>query len=140
MGDRLVGKVALVSGGARGQGEAEARRFVAEGARVLIADVSDQAGTDLAKELGEAAAFEHLDVSEPESWGPVVESAISRWGKLDILINNAGIGYADIFDELPLDHHRRLIDVNLNGVLRDAGRSQTHADPGRGLHCQYLLH
>jgi 3alpha(or 20beta)-hydroxysteroid dehydrogenase len=116
MGDRLVGKVALVSGGARGQGEAEARRFVAEGARVLIADVSDQAGTDLAKELGEAAAFEHLDVSEPESWGPVVESAISRWGKLDILINNAGIGYADIFDELPLDHHRRLIDVNLNGV------------------------
>jgi 3alpha(or 20beta)-hydroxysteroid dehydrogenase len=116
VGDRLAGRVALITGGARGQGEAEARRFVAEGASVLIADVSDESGRMLAKELGDRAGFEHLDVSVPAEWGPVVDATLERWGRLDILINNAGIGYAAMLDELPLEHHQRLIEVNLNGV------------------------
>ncbi len=116
MGGRLTQKVALVTGAARGQGEAEARRFVAEGARVVIADVSDEPGRALAEELGEEAIFEHLDVSDPAAWAPAVDAATARWGRLDVLINNAGIGFAAMLDDLPLEHHRRLIDVNLNGV------------------------
>jgi 3alpha(or 20beta)-hydroxysteroid dehydrogenase len=116
MGDRLAGKVALVTGGASGQGEAEAKMFAAQGARVLIADISDEAGRALADEIGDVAAYEHLDVSDAEEWGPVVAAVLDRWGQLDILINNAGIGYADVVDRLPLEHHHRLIDVNLNGV------------------------
>jgi 3alpha(or 20beta)-hydroxysteroid dehydrogenase len=116
VGDRLAEKVALITGGARGQGEAEARRFVAEGAFVMIVDVSDEPGQVLAKELGDRATFEHLDVSDPAAWEPVVNAAWSRWGRLDVLINNAGIGFAAVIDDLPLEHHQRLIDVNLNGV------------------------
>jgi 3alpha(or 20beta)-hydroxysteroid dehydrogenase len=116
LGDRLTEKVALVTGGARGQGEAEARRFVAEGARVVIADVSDEPGRVLAKELGDQARFEHLDVSDRAAWVPVVDAAVTGWGRLDILINNAGIGFAAVLDDLPPDDHNRLIDVNLNGV------------------------
>jgi 3alpha(or 20beta)-hydroxysteroid dehydrogenase len=116
MGDRLAGKVALITGGARGQGEAEARRFVAEGSRVLIADVLADAGRALAEELGDQAAFEHLDVSDPTAWGPVVDAILTRWDRLDILVNNAGVGFAAVLDELPLEHHEQLIAVNLNGV------------------------
>jgi 3alpha(or 20beta)-hydroxysteroid dehydrogenase len=116
LGDRLAGKVALITGGARGQGEAEARRFVAEGARVLIADVSDALGRALAAELGDEADFLHMDVSDADAWAPVVETALTRWGRLDVLVNNAGIGFADVIDHLPLEDHHRLIDVNLNGV------------------------
>ncbi len=89
MGGRLTQKVALVTGAARGQGEAEARRFVAEGARVVIADVSDEPGRALAEELGEEAIFEHLDVSDPAAWALAVDAATARWGRLDVLINNA---------------------------------------------------
>src|SRR5215831_10684002 len=116
VGDRLAEKVALITGGARGQGEAEARRFVAEGAFVTIVDVSDEPGQALAKELGDRATFEHLDVSDAAAWEPVVNAALSRWGRLDVLINNAGIGFAAVVDDLPLEHHQRLIEVNLNGV------------------------
>jgi 3alpha(or 20beta)-hydroxysteroid dehydrogenase len=108
--------VALITGGARGQGEAEARRFVAEGAQVVIADVADDRGEGVAKELGDGAAFEHLDVSDPAAWGAVVDGTLARWGRLDILVNNAGIGFAAVLDDLPLEHHHRLIEVNLNGV------------------------
>lgn len=116
MAGRLEGKVALITGGARGQGEAEARRFVSEGAKVLIADVRDETGQLLAKDLGADAAFAHLDVSDHSAWEGPVGSAVDRWGRLDILINNAGIGAAAVVDELPLEDHHRLIDVNLNGV------------------------
>jgi 3alpha(or 20beta)-hydroxysteroid dehydrogenase len=116
VGDRLNGKVAMVTGGASGMGKAEAQRFVAEGARVAIADVSDDAGQGVAEELGEAAMFSHLDVSDPAAWRPVVDSVQARWGHLDILVNNAGIGAGGPIDELPLEDHQRLIDVNVNGV------------------------
>jgi 3alpha(or 20beta)-hydroxysteroid dehydrogenase len=113
---RLPGKVALVTGAARGQGEAEARRFVAEGATVLLTDVADHAGTAVAAELGTAAAYAHLDVTDPAQWHLAVDDAVARWGRLDILVNNAGIGMVAPLDGLAPADHARIVDVNLNGV------------------------
>ena len=116
MGDRLSGKVALVTGAARGQGEAEARRFVAEGATVLLTDVADEAGTVVAADLGAAAAYEHLDVTDPRQWEKVIDAAVARWGRLYILVNNAGIGVVAPLDGLAPEEHQRVVDVNFNGV------------------------
>ena len=88
---RLEGKVALITGGARGQGEAEARRFVAEGARVVIADVLDDAGRRVAAELGDAARYQHLDVTNEDDWHTAVLATLAHFGRLDILVNNAAI-------------------------------------------------
>ncbi len=116
MGDRLSGKVALVTGAAHGQGEAEARRFAAEGATVVVTDVADEAGTLVAADLGAAAAYEHLDVTDPRQWARVVDTAVARWGRLDVLVNNAGIGVVAPLQDLAPEDHQRLVDVNLNGV------------------------
>ena len=92
---RLEGKVALISGGARGQGAAEARLFVREGASVVIGDILDEEGLKLEaeiRELGGQATYVHLDVTQPEQWENAVGQAVDRYGKLDILVNNAGIG------------------------------------------------
>src|SRR5262245_40829968 len=110
MGDRLAGKVALVTGGARGPGEAECRRFVEAGAKVVIADVNDVGATALVDELGDAATWAHLDVTDADAWGPVVDDVITWGGHLDILINNAGIGAHGLIDELPLERHHRVVD------------------------------
>lgn len=88
---RLAGKVAVVTGGAQGQGAEIARAFVTEGARVVIADVADEPGQALAAELGDAAHFAHHDVSSEESWTGVVADANDRFGPVDVLANNAGI-------------------------------------------------
>ena len=116
MGSRLEGKVALITGAARGQGEAEARRFVEEGARVLLTDVRDDEGEALARSLGDAAAYVSLDVVEEAQWQRAVSAAVDRFGALHVLVNNAGIGVVGLLDELSLEEHRRIIDVNLNGV------------------------
>ena len=88
---RLAGKVAVVTGGAQGQGAEIAREFVAEGARVVIADIADGPGRALAAELGEAAHFAHHDVSQETSWSAVVEDANTRFGPVNVLANNAGV-------------------------------------------------
>ena len=88
---RLAGKVAVVTGGAQGQGAEIARAFVAEGARVVIADVADEPGQALAAELGDAAHFAHHDVSSEESWAAVVTDINERFGPVNVLANNAGI-------------------------------------------------
>ena len=88
---RLAGKVAIVTVGAQGQGAEIARAFVAEGAKVVIADVADEPGQALAAELGEAAHFAHHDVSDEASWTAVVEDANTRFGPVSVLANNAGI-------------------------------------------------
>ena len=94
---RLEGKVALISGSARGQGAAEARLFVSEGAAVVIADILDEEGMKLEaelRELGANASYVHLDVTDADQWQAAVDETVSRYGKLDILVNNAGIGSA----------------------------------------------
>ena len=92
MTDRLHGKVALVTGAARGQGEAEARRFVAEGARVVLGDVLDDAGAAVASELGDSAWYQHLDVTSEDDWSAAVDTAASRFGGLHMLVSNAPKG------------------------------------------------
>jgi 3alpha(or 20beta)-hydroxysteroid dehydrogenase len=91
MSGALEAKVALVTGAARGVGEATARRFVAEGARVVIADVRDELGRALGAELGSAARYEHLDVTAETSWAAAMDGVRGGEGHLDVLVNNAGI-------------------------------------------------
>ncbi|MEZ5727978.1 MAG: glucose 1-dehydrogenase [Burkholderiaceae bacterium] len=87
---QLEGKVAIVTGAASGIGEASARLFVAEGARVLLADIQDEKGKGIAAELGDAAAYLHTDVCREESVRAMIDEAIARFGRLDVLFNNAG--------------------------------------------------
>jgi 3alpha(or 20beta)-hydroxysteroid dehydrogenase len=115
---RLAGKVALITGAARGQGEAEARLFVAEGAKVAVTDVLDGDGDAVAQSLGDAAIYRHLDVTIEDDWTSAVAAVDAAWGRLDVLVNNAGIAVPPAPLELEsLDDHRRIIDTNLNGVL-----------------------
>ena len=88
---RLDGKVALISGAARGQGEAEARRFVAEGAKVVIGDVLEAEGEAVAHDLGDDAVFVKLDVTSEEAWQEAVASTVDAFGGLHVLVNNAGV-------------------------------------------------
>ncbi len=88
---KLDGKVVLITGAARGQGEAEARLFVEAGARVVLGDVLDDAGKAVAESLGEAAVFQHQDVTDPEDWAAMVGRAVDHFGGLHGLVNNAGI-------------------------------------------------
>ena len=114
---RLDGKVAIITGGARGQGEAEARLFVSEGAKVVIADVLEEAGQAVAESLGDAARFERLDVTDESNWKQVVASASEHFGTLTTLINNAGIVHFSAFEETSLDDYLRVIHVNQVGTF-----------------------
>lgn len=114
---RLDGKRAIVTGGAQGQGEAIVRAFVAEGARVVIADVADEPGKLLADELGEAAYFRHHDVSEEVSWSALVADANERFGPVDVLVNNAGILRFAAIETMPLEEYQLLVDVNQKGCF-----------------------
>src|SRR5215475_1814661 len=94
MAGRLAGKVALISGGARGQGAAEGRLFVREGAKVVLGDILDDEGKKVEAEIrasGGAATYVHLDVTREADWQAAVATAVKTYGKLDVLVNNAGI-------------------------------------------------
>ena len=91
MSDRFEGKVVVISGAARGQGEAEARAFAAEGARVVLTDVLDAEGEQAAEEIGDAARYRHLDVVDEASWRELVAETEAELGRIDVLVNNAGI-------------------------------------------------
>lgn len=117
---RLQGKVALITGAARGQGAAEARLFAQEGAKVVLADVLDQDGTAVAAEIAEAggdAIYVHLDVTNEEDWESAIKSAVSSFGKVDILINNAGIWRRGHVLETSSDQWDDIMDVNAKGVF-----------------------
>lgn len=115
--DRLTGKVAIVTGGAQGQGAAICRAFVAEGARVVIADVADEPGELLAKELGEAAYFQHHDVGDEASWQSTVAAAEERFGLVTVLVNNAGLLRFGEIVKMTLDDFDLLYRVNQRGVF-----------------------
>jgi 3alpha(or 20beta)-hydroxysteroid dehydrogenase len=114
---RLDGKVALITGAARGQGEAEARLFAAEGARVLLGDVLDADGERVAADIGPAALYRHHDVSREDSWRDFVRAATERFGPPDVLINNAGILLIAPIASITLEQYRHVIDVNQVGCL-----------------------
>jgi 3alpha(or 20beta)-hydroxysteroid dehydrogenase len=116
MARRLDGKVALITGAARGQGEAEARLFVAEGARVVLGDVRDDLGEKVAASLGAAARYVPLDVAREDHWQRAVALAESEFGRLDILINNAGVvGDYGPVERCTLESYQRTIAVNQIG-------------------------
>jgi 3alpha(or 20beta)-hydroxysteroid dehydrogenase len=115
---RLDGKVALISGGARGQGAAEARRFVAEGAKVVIGDVLDAEGEAVAADLGDDGAFVKLDVTSEEAWQEAVNSTVDAFGGLHVLVNNAGVlgGFTPLV-RTSLEDFMRAININLVGTF-----------------------
>lgn len=114
---RVEGKVALISGGARGMGAEDARLLVEEGARVVIGDVRDDEGKALASELGDAARYVHLDVTQLDQWEAAVATATGEFGKLDVLVNNAGIVAAGPLREFRMDKWQQVLDVNLTGTF-----------------------
>ena len=114
---RLDDKVALITGAARGQGAAEARLFAAEGARVYLSDVLDDEGAATAAEIGAAASYHHLDVTDEDAWITLVEEIVEAEGRLDVLVNNAGI-----FRVMPTvltseSEYRQIIDINQVGTF-----------------------
>lgn len=120
MSGLVDGRVALISGGARGQGAAHAKRLAEEGASVLIADILDQEGEATAAEIaakGQSALYVHLDVTSDQDWQAAVALAEKEFGKLDILVNNAGIlGMPSLLDETE-EHWNQVIAVNQTGVF-----------------------
>ncbi|MGO4756189.1 SDR family NAD(P)-dependent oxidoreductase, partial [Streptomyces sp. 2MCAF27] len=114
---KLDGRVVIITGAARGQGEQEARLFVAEGARVLLGDVLDEQGEALAKELGEAARYIHLDVGREEGWAAAVSAAKDSFGKVDGLVNNAGILRFNELVATPLEEYLTVVQVNQVGAF-----------------------
>ena len=134
--NRLDGKVALISGAARGIGGETARLMVEAGARVAIGDVLDERGRETARALGDSAFYVHLDVTREENWTEAVAAATGRFGKLDILVNNAGLFLGKDIESATLAEWERLSAVNLTGVflgtklclpaLREAAQNSSH--------------
>ncbi|HUP92339.1 MAG TPA: glucose 1-dehydrogenase [Solimonas sp.] len=114
---RLKGKVAIITGGARGMGAATCRLFAAEGARVVIADVLDADGAKLAQELGEHARFEHLDVSDEANWRAVIERTVAAFGPIDVLVNNAGVLLFKTIADTSKQDFDRVLGINLGGTF-----------------------
>ncbi|MBS1842811.1 MAG: glucose 1-dehydrogenase [Actinobacteria bacterium] len=114
---RLDGKSVLITGAARGQGAAHARRLVEEGAGVTIADLREDEGRALAEELGEAARFATLDVTDAARWASAVESAVAAFGRLDGLVNNAGMITVHSLESATVEEWDRVIAVNQTGVF-----------------------
>jgi cyclopentanol dehydrogenase len=117
---RLDGKVALISGGARGQGAAEARLFACEGAKVVLGDVLDEVGRQVEAEIraaGGAASYAHLNVTSEADWQAAVNTAITRYGTLHILVNNAGILLRKGIEDITEDDWDHIMAVNVKGVF-----------------------
>ena len=131
---RLEGKVAIISGGARGQGAAEAKMFAREGAKVVFGDILDDEGKQVEAEINETggdATYINLDVTDEDAWKRAVDTAVERYGKVDILVNNAGIAFWTFGDDASVEDWDTVMDINAKGVflgtkavipaMRDAG-------------------
>lgn len=114
---RLDRKVAVITGAAQGMGAAHARRFIAEGAKVILTDVNEKGGAALAKELGPNAVFVSHDVTKPASWGDVVRLGEAKFGTINVLVNNAGIiGDIQKTEEITEANYTNVIAINQHGV------------------------
>ncbi|MDJ0785645.1 MAG: SDR family oxidoreductase [Myxococcota bacterium] len=130
---RLADKVALVTGAARGTGELVARRFVAEGARVVLGDVLEAEAGAVAKDLGDAACALRLDVTSEEDWQAAIETTNERFGGLDVLVNNAAILHLEALVDTPPERFQALLQVNLYGPflgIRAAAGAMTERGGG----------
>jgi NAD(P)-dependent dehydrogenase (short-subunit alcohol dehydrogenase family) len=117
---RLAGKVAIITGGAYGMGAEEAQLFAREGAKVVIADIVEEAGKQLETELkqsGGEALFIRVDVTNEADWQGAVDAAVARFGKLDILVNNAGLSSTSQLNPMDTEGWRRIMEVNATGVF-----------------------
>ena len=114
---RLAGKVAIVTGAARGTGEVVARRFTREGAKVVVADVLDELGGAVARDLGEDALYQHLDVGDEGDWGRGIAETLRRFGRLDILVNNAAVLHMAPILETTAEDFLRVVRVNQLGTF-----------------------
>jgi 3alpha(or 20beta)-hydroxysteroid dehydrogenase len=117
MGGRLAGKTVLVTGAAQGTGEGAVRRIVAEGGRAIVADVQEERGRAVAASLGGAAQFVPLDVGSEPSWQRAVAAGLERFGRLDGLVNNAGVLWMGALERMPAEEMERVLRVNLLGTM-----------------------
>jgi len=117
MTGRLDGKVAIISGAARGQGAAEARLFAAEGAKVVLGDVLDDEGAAVAADIGDAALYAHLDVTDEAQWAAAVKASEEAFGPVSVLVNNAGILHFQSLHKTTLEDFERVMRVNVTGVF-----------------------
>ena len=117
---RLEGKVAIITGGARGQGATEARMFAQEGARVVIGDIRDELGMQVEaeiRELGGEAVYLHLDVTSDNDWQRAIETAEQQFGKVDVLVNNAAIVLRKDIEETTGEDWDNIMEINAKGVF-----------------------
>ena len=140
---RLEGKVALISGGARGMGAMETRLFVSEGARVVFGDILEEQGQQVQAEIAESggeAVFVRLDVTVESDWRRAVDTAVQRFGKLDILVNNAGIFDRSTVQSQTIESWDRVMSINAKGVfLGTKAAIPAMRDCGRRFDCQHIV-
>ena len=128
--NRLDGKVAFLSGAARGIGGATAKRMIEAGAKVAIGDILDEVGRKHAREIG--ALYVHLDVTNEASWAEALAATVKEYGKLDVLVNNAGIFNGKGVEDASLEEWNRLVAVNLTGVVLGTRAALPHLKKTKG--------
>ncbi|WP_026859433.1 glucose 1-dehydrogenase [Jeotgalicoccus psychrophilus] len=114
---RLMDKVAIVTGGARGMGESHVRRFVEEGAKVVFTDINEEVGEKLASELGDSTLFVKHDVTDEAGWQEVIEKAEAAFGPVNVLVNNAGISMSKSIFDMSVEDYKKIIDINQVSVF-----------------------
>ncbi len=113
----LKNEVAIITGAAKGMGAMHVRKFVDEGAKVVVTDIDEQAGADLAEEMGDSAAFAKLDVSKEADWANIVERTEAMFGPVTVLVNNAGVGIFKLLEELTVEDFRLTFEIDELGVF-----------------------
>jgi len=135
--DRVKGKVALITGGASGLGRQAARRLVEEGACVVVTDLNEVGGAAVAEELGDSGLFIAHDVTKETDWVRVVQASLDKFGRLDVLVNSAGVGNMNSVEDCSLEEWRHVMSVNGDGVFLGCKHGigaikRTSTEPGAG--------
>ena len=115
--ERLKDKVIIITGAAQGMGKVHAEKILAEGAKIVITDINEELGQTVAKELGDQALFIKQDVSSGADWKNVVETTMSKFGRIDVLVNNAGITYNKKMSDVSLDDYMKIVNINQVSVF-----------------------